>query len=222
MAATAFRLASVVRFNENVMRLDLVSERMNYSYWAVLEVMTAIMCANLPALPALYRHIAGKGNVTTTAGSGYNGSRPSTFNRSFFRQWFDIKATSMRQSSARHGAARSNFEAGSVSQTNLTSGKGFSGVESKEMEVMSPTNGSYSTYVTSTENEKNAVSVAVSSPIRGSRYYSRGTADLKPSADSESSSVGSERQGGGMPPNTLQDDGRIYRTDEVNVESSIV
>ena len=186
--------------------------------------MTAIMCANLPAFPSLYRHVTGKGNnKTTAASSGHNGTWSSTFTRSFFRQWFDMKTTSLRQSTARRGAG-SKMEEGSISQTNLTSGKGLNSVtEIKELDAMTPAKSSpYTNYVSGVDGDKNVTSVTVSSPTRESRYFGNSMPVSKPASNSTLSGTVSEQQNIGLSPNQVQNEGRIYRTDEVNVETSIV
>ena len=37
--------------------VDLMARRLDYTYWAIVEISTAIMCANLPAMSSLIRHI---------------------------------------------------------------------------------------------------------------------------------------------------------------------
>ena len=158
LAATAVRLGSVVRFSEKILKLDLVSERLNYNYWAVLEVSTAIICANLPAVPAFYRHISGKGTNATATGSSHAGTRPSILTHSFIRQWFNEKSASLRQTTART-ATGSKLNDGSISQTGLTTGdKGAYSVEISEMDILSPTKStSYSTHVTSKEDDRHGL-----------------------------------------------------------------
>ena len=36
--------------------VDHMKKRIDYTYWAIIEIMTAIMCANLPAMPSFIRH----------------------------------------------------------------------------------------------------------------------------------------------------------------------
>ena len=62
-----------------------MGQRVDYSLWAMLEIMTAIMCANLPALPALYRHYAAKSKDAYGHCSELN-TRSET-SRPGFRNW---------------------------------------------------------------------------------------------------------------------------------------
>lgn len=223
VAATAVRLSSVVTFSEKVLQLDLVSERLNYNYWAVLEVATAIICANLPAVPAFYRHVTGKGTKPTVTGSSQGGTRPSRLTHSFIRKWFTEKSTSFRQSTNRTGAG-TNLNDGSISQTGLTSGdKGAYSVEINEMDIMSPTKStSYSANVTTKEHDQSNSFNATNNPAeRGSRFYNKEMASSK-STNITPTGRSSENEDDGLQLSFSQDQGKIFRTDEVNVERSMV
>ena len=223
LAATAVRLSSVVRFSEKVLKLDLISERLNYNYWAILEVATAIICANLPATPAFYRHVTGKGTKTTITGSSLGGTGPSRLSRSFIRHWFTEKSTTLRQTTNRTGTGN-NMNDGSISQTGLTSDdKGAYSVDINEMDVMSPSKGtSYSTRVTTKEDDQGNSAKAVSGPAeRGSRFYNNEMITSKP-PKVISKTRSSDNEDDGLQLSFLEQRGKIYRTDEVNVERSIV
>ena len=90
---------------------------MAYSYWAMLEIMTAIMCANLPALPALHRYVMNKFKKEPTNVSQSNG-QTSTSRKYVIREWFNRSAHSLYFKS-RHG------KSDSLSQTSSTKEKDF-------------------------------------------------------------------------------------------------
>lgn len=55
LAATIARLVSVIKISESVTRnaTVLMQQRIIYSLWVTVEIMTVVICANLPTMPAL-------------------------------------------------------------------------------------------------------------------------------------------------------------------------
>ena len=47
----------VNNYYESYETSDRMVTRVQYIYWGVIEIVTAITCANIPALPGFYRHI---------------------------------------------------------------------------------------------------------------------------------------------------------------------
>ena len=59
LAATVTRLTKVVEYAAETI-FTAIEVRAQYVYWSVIEIMTVIMCANLPASPSFYRFISQK------------------------------------------------------------------------------------------------------------------------------------------------------------------
>lgn len=60
LGATIARLVIIVRSQQLIDRenlLQLMAQRINFAYWAIIEVTTIIICANLPTMPVLARSI---------------------------------------------------------------------------------------------------------------------------------------------------------------------
>ena len=86
-----------------------MGQRVDYSLWAMLEIMTAIMCANLPALPALYRYFVTKSKGASDHSSGLN-TRPeisSSGLRKRISQSVHSVFSSVRESKSRFSSQRS-------------------------------------------------------------------------------------------------------------------
>lgn len=47
----------VTKFTESNDPLEGVINRIKYVYWAGIEIATAIICANIPTMPPLFRHV---------------------------------------------------------------------------------------------------------------------------------------------------------------------
>ena len=234
MTATIVRLASVLRFIEKIKQLDLLSERIDYSYWAVLEMMTAIMCANLPALSAFYRKVTGKDGNTTNGHSSRAATGQANTSKRSFSQWVGSKTASVRQYSANRRTINDSSVvdiADATSQTNLTNYKGGNGdIAVTEFEMVSPTKGaSYSTCETVKEEGCSVVplnhgmpkattsrsvahldnlSSSTSSPVSDADNLESGSAD-KAQRDNRRVSV------------LMPNNNNILQTREVTVESSL-
>ena len=128
-----------------------IAERMDYSYWAMLEITTAIMCANLPALPALYRRITGRDKVLPTAASNSKpNNQTSGLSRSnLAKGWFDEKWSSLLQHTTRRTSTdRSRTDGASSSKGSLTyfdneKSKNDHVVEINGIGVLPPSKGSF-------------------------------------------------------------------------------
>ena len=109
----------VVEFDSQIQQMESISRRIDYSLWTMLEIMTAIVCANLFPLTALWRNIKArlntykqkksklkisKDDIRPSHGSGSLSSPSSTaahdsgvskvFRHSIFRQYFRKSITS--------------------------------------------------------------------------------------------------------------------------------
>lgn len=97
---------------------------MDYSYWAMLEITTAIICADLPALPALYRRVTGRDKVLPiTASNSKSNTQISGISRPYLaKRWFDEKWSSLLQHTTRRTSTeRSRTDgASSLSKASLT------------------------------------------------------------------------------------------------------
>lgn len=57
LVATIIRLIMVAQFTESGNPLEGAVNRVKYVYWGVIEIATAIICANIPTMPPLFRHV---------------------------------------------------------------------------------------------------------------------------------------------------------------------
>ena len=57
MIATIIRLVMATQHSIDDEPKESIQNRLNYIYWTVVEVMSAILCANLPAMRALIRQV---------------------------------------------------------------------------------------------------------------------------------------------------------------------
>lgn len=55
LVATIVRLTMVNNYYESYATVERVVNRVQYIYWGIIEIATAITCANIPALPILFR-----------------------------------------------------------------------------------------------------------------------------------------------------------------------
>lgn len=165
VTATIVRLVSVLRFHSKITQRDLVSQRIDYSYWAILEIMTAIMCANLPALSALYRRTIGKDSSTFDASGSHANTGQAFASKRSFSRWVSSKSASLRQHSTVRPTVDDNGVA-ETSETNLTGYKGTNeGIAFTEIEMNSPIKGSsYSTCETVKEEEQSTGSSGSAMP----------------------------------------------------------
>ena len=132
LAATIVRLHSVIQFDSNIRQVQSLTQRMAYSYWAMLEIMTAIMCANLPALPALHRYVTSKFKKEPFNVS-HSSSQTSTSRKFVIRQWLNRSVYSLF-SKTRNGKSDSVSEISSTKERKPN-------LNFSEMEVSSPTTG---------------------------------------------------------------------------------
>ena len=237
MTATIVRLASVLQFHSKITQSDLLSERIDYSYWAILEIMTAIMCANLPALSALYRRTIGKDNSTLNASGSHANTGQVFASKRSFSQWIGSKTASLRQHSTVRPTVNDNGVVDSgdtTSETNLTGYKGTNeGFAFSDIEMVSPTKGSsYSTCETSKEEEQSNGSSASMVPANVTRCplarlnkmastLSSGSSP-PPNLDSvESSSIGKGEHDDRRATAIVPESNEILQTREITVESSL-
>ena len=111
LAATIARLIKVAQFAEAVDVEGMLSKRMDYTYWAVVEVMTAIVCANLPAMPFFVRRLSLSSLRFPRLASGSNGYCDNGEHASNYRSclcmwmnkflsWLQINSDSTRKEAA--------------------------------------------------------------------------------------------------------------------------
>ena len=128
------RLVAVHRFTNVSASLDVVEHRINYAYWAIIELMTVIICANLPAMPALIRR--GKRNLSKVSppSSGYGGKMKRTFSlrnsRNRTKDWFRGVSSSLALPHFNISNKSKYTGNASVSQSNFADEKGDSGSNS--------------------------------------------------------------------------------------------
>ena len=72
--------------------VDHMKKRIDYTYWAIIEIMTAIMCANLPAMPSFIRHANRKSfkavRILPRSYKHDGSSEHSRYDRFSLRPWF--------------------------------------------------------------------------------------------------------------------------------------
>ena len=90
LIATIIRLDVVINFTVEDQNAEGDKGRTDHVYWAVIEVMTAITCANFPAMPPLlrciYRETRKKSSTSRSDGSGGQSNFSSSRVRSFVRR----------------------------------------------------------------------------------------------------------------------------------------
>ena len=116
----------VVEFDSHIQQMKSVSKRIDYSLWAMLEIMTAIICANLFPLTALWRHMKAKlynrkqkkngliissngawigSDSSASNGSGGGKGTSKLLTHSVFRQYFSRSVRSRYNPWMRYGAS---------------------------------------------------------------------------------------------------------------------
>ena len=216
--------------------MDLLSQRIDYSYWAILEIMTAIMCANLPALSAFYRRTIGKDNNTSNASGSHANTGQATGSKRSLSRWVSSKTASLRQLSTARQTANDNGivdDGGTTSETSLTGYKGANdGVAFTEIEMVPPAKGSsYSTCETVKEEEQSAGSLAnvmsttiTSCPLARSNMItskSSSASSPPPKPNSVKSSFIDKGQRDGRQTNALvPENNNILQTREITIESN--
>lgn len=90
LIATIIRLDAVMNFNVDDEDAEGDKGRTDHLYWAVIEVMTAITCANFPAMPPLlrciYRETRNKTSANRSNGSKDRSNISNSRVRSFVRR----------------------------------------------------------------------------------------------------------------------------------------
>lgn len=225
MAATIVRLVFVVKFDKKIYDVSNIAERMDYSYWAMLEITTAIICANLPALPALYRRVTGRDKVLPIAASNSkSNTQMSGISRPYLaKRWFDEKWSSLLQHTTRHTSSeRSRTDgASSLSKASLTNSyneksKNDHIAEINGIGVLPPTKGSLkSSRVSVWAKEDGFVGTGGDQVVNIGVGDTSGESLILPLPPmTESSSVDKHS---GIGPRERETEEVIYRTDEINV-----
>ena len=81
LAATTTRLVYVSQFQPGPSNIELMKRRLDYALWAVIELMTVIMSANLPAMAALIRR---GGQLKSRSSPQSSSVRPSSSKEGIF------------------------------------------------------------------------------------------------------------------------------------------
>lgn len=131
LAATIVRLVKVVQYAQRVDQWDAIVLRFDYTYFAVIEIMTAILCANLPTMSSLLRHISSSKATRSNHGYGSNGVggtdlRKANSGTSFVHRWFksSIRSINLVTSRDTEKQASNNISReGPFSRTDLTEEK---------------------------------------------------------------------------------------------------
>lgn len=142
----------VVKFDSQIRQMESVSKRIDYSLWAMLEITTAIICANLFPLTALWRHMKAKlhnykqkkngltvsktdtwisSGVGVGSGGGADSGTSKLLTHSVIRRWFNRSVQSRYNPWVRYGVSHE-----STSQMDLSKEK-RSGSKISENEVLS-------------------------------------------------------------------------------------
>lgn len=131
LAATIVRLVKVVQYAQRDDQWDAIVLRFDYTYFAVIEIMTAILCANLPTMSSLLRHISSSKATQSNHGYGSSGVdgmdlRKANSGTSFVHRWFksSIRSINLVTSRDTEKQASTNISReGPFSRTNLTEEK---------------------------------------------------------------------------------------------------
>ena len=200
LAVTIVRLDAVIEFANIANLFEAAAERVQYAYWGVIEVMTAIMCANLPAMSAFLRFVGHDQKSSPSASTSHQFLSSSPSFPNILRLWFNKSMRSIRMATS-SGSGR---DVSSDSHTEERSTTDFH-------EKKDPSDFTEVTYMSS------------SSPplIRGGRAVTTDKANVITTTAAYNHNARSEfdlPKQGTAPRNQ---DG-IYRTDKVEVESSLV
>ena len=144
LASTIVRLVKVAQYEEFKGDSDRLRRSLNYTYWAILELMTIIICANLPAMPSLVKHSHHRIKVATSVilrTLRGNKSAENSDTSSFPQNWFDISARSLIRSLKR--SRRDYIDQSSISQINLSGKSKLGTVEILELNKVAATSGIY-------------------------------------------------------------------------------
>lgn len=128
------RLVVVTRFTNVSDQLGIIEHRINYAYWAIIEIMTVIICANLPAMPALIRRGRRDLSTVSPSSSRYGNIVGRTFSlkasRHRTRNWFHSFPSSLPLSFFNISNKSRYTGNESVSQSNFADEKGGPGSNS--------------------------------------------------------------------------------------------
>ena len=224
LAATVVRLLFVVRFSNKINDVTNIKERIEYSYWAMLEITTAIICANLPALPALYRRVTGRDKVLplSASNSKSNTQTAALSHSRSAKKWLDSKWSRLLQTTRQTGSGTGRSRIGgtgggtSSSQTSLTNfntagTKNDHVVEINEIGVFSPSRSSFKSGSHMSEKGKEGAAAVDAGASCGLSLV------LPPPPGSGEFSVG-RGSGAGI---VGGEEGGIQRTDVIHVERSL-
>ena len=142
LAATITRLVKVAQFVQSTDVVDQMVRRLDYTYWAIIEIMTAIMCANLPAMPSLVRHVSRgpfKAFRVLPGSREHSGRSEDTKHPRFsLRKWVDRSINSLYNAS--DGSRKREGNRYSVSQMDLTGKRVITTNETLEFDMVPRTN----------------------------------------------------------------------------------
>ena len=125
LIATIVRLVKVTQFSLFDERVEGITNRVEYLYWAVIEIATAITCANIPAMPSflryLWRRVKGRSSLPASQTNGGNSRRSAGQSSNKFSSIWSKSFYSNGQKSTLKGSQKSKA---SISQSELVETKG--------------------------------------------------------------------------------------------------
>ena len=210
LAVTIVRLDVVIRFAKLTNIFEAAAKRIEYAYWGVIEVMTVIMCANLPAMSAFLRFVGHdqKSSPSTSASTQHHSSPSSSSSSAanVLRLWFNKSLHTLRVAT-NSGSRRSSGSDSEERSTTIDFHEKKDASDFAEMTYMSsPVKGGR------TDTDKANVVKTTTAYNSRSDFELPKQGMITKAQRSAAPALASARGG---------QDG-IYRTDEVEVESSLV
>ena len=228
LGSTIARLVKVSVYSDIGNPLKTMRGRIDTIYWTIIEMMTVVICANLPAMPALLRYIKGSSTAAESPSSTLSSPHDDSMTRDSYsiahskmRSWYDSLTGSVHRHSVRvtsrknHSNDSSTFHSASMEEKGIGS-RGQGSVDASEA---GKSDGSPKAAATVSTNEYDVTSQTTApSPCVGNK---------KPRRSNSSSSVSGIPLSASDAGRTYEDnssghawDRVIYRTDEVSVKRS--
>ena len=115
LGSTIARLVKVTQYTDRGNPLKAMKTRFDILYWTIIEIMTVIVCANLPAMPALLRYFGSSSSPASAADVDF------TRKPGMLQHWFDALTLTFTTSSNNptRPSSRLDRNVAEVAQLNL-------------------------------------------------------------------------------------------------------
>ena len=216
MGSTVARLVKVSVYSDKGSPFSTMKGRIDTIYWTIIEMMTVIVCANLPAMPALLRYVSGNSAEVSPSSTYYShddneNADSSQASRSKLQSWYKGLTKSVHRHSLRIASKKSRSNESSILRTSMGDEKNANFHLNDYTNTTNLDDGPQVAAAVST-NEYDATNPTTSLP--GVRMLSRNL-----SSSSAKSFSQADRKNNSKPPSNSRG-GAFYRLDEVRVERS--